>query len=422
MKISAITFMAVVAALLVIPAAGWSYEEGTTPEFRARIYGYVESYFEKVMDSPAGVDEEGDTEYESNSHEFDVPDLHVMIQANIANNYRAFLNLAARGAGDNTDDASLDVPNAWLEASIAGEHLMVRGGKFYRYFGLYNEILDATPTYIGIEPPELFDKDHLMLTRTTNLMVHGNVQTGDLGMSYAVMTGNDERQADQLPIGADLRFDFGNAFKIGSSFYTSNGKAVSSRAVGDGSPRGGVMPWMASDRYTVVGGFMEMTPGNFILQGAYWQSYHRARRDPEQTLLLLDAGLYDHQLERFGLDQPIPVAADVIVDVNYIVETYYIRTGYTFTLGENSSWSITPYAQYDFYSNPETIQEKDFGGDSEAGLTDDGRFSKVTAGVVIKPVWNVAIKIDSSAHIQEFNDDQEIYPEVRMSVSYLWQL
>ena len=46
----------------------------------------------------------------------------------------------------------------------------------------------------------------------------------------------------------------------------------------------------------------------------------------------------------------------------------------------------------------------------------------MTGGVVIKPVWNVAFKIDGSAHIQEFNDDQEIYPEVRMSVSYLWEL
>jgi hypothetical protein len=29
------------------------------------------------------------------------------------------------------------------------------------------------PNVIGIEPPEILDSDHLMVTRTTNFMVHG---------------------------------------------------------------------------------------------------------------------------------------------------------------------------------------------------------------------------------------------------------
>ena len=39
------------------------------------------------------------------------------------------------------------------------DHFKLRTGKIYRPFGQFNELLDAVPTYLGMEPPELFDKD-----------------------------------------------------------------------------------------------------------------------------------------------------------------------------------------------------------------------------------------------------------------------
>ena len=77
------------------------------------------------------------------------------------------------------DDEPLSVRNAWVEVPIYRDRVLLRVGKTYRRFGLYNEILDAVPTFIGIEPPELFDKDHLIVTRTTNVMLHGTLNLGD---------------------------------------------------------------------------------------------------------------------------------------------------------------------------------------------------------------------------------------------------
>ena len=63
-----------------------------------------------------------------------------------------------------------------------------------------------------------------------------------------------------------------------------------------------------------------------------------------------------------------------------------------------------------------------FGGDNEAGLSDDGQFVKVTGGMVYRPDPAVALKVDGSTHIQQFNGETIQYPELRASLSYFWQL
>lgn len=121
-------------------------------QMKTKAYGFIDAYWEKVAETPGGVDADGNTVLESNAAEFDVPNLNLMIQSRLGDRYSAFLNLAAPGASD------FQVRNAWVEAGIFGQSLAVRAGKLYRKFGLYNEKLDAVPTYMGIEPPELFDQ------------------------------------------------------------------------------------------------------------------------------------------------------------------------------------------------------------------------------------------------------------------------
>ncbi len=382
---------------------------------RAKIYGYLDAYWEKVASSPAGVDANGDTVLEENPHEFDVPNVNLMVQSSFGNRFRGYLNLKAPGA------ESVDVRNAWLEASLFGDYLVVRAGKMYRPFGLYNEILDAVPTYIGIEPPEIFDKDHLMLTRTTNLMVRGGISLGEHRVAYAFTTGNDEREADQVPVGADLQYNYGTRLRVGTSFYTSSGNAVPTRAVGDGSPDGGVATWMSTDHYMVYGGYLQLNYAGVILQAEYWESPHDAKRNPDEVLVLAqEAELNERQIARFGFDPANPQAADVTIDADYTVQTYYARIGYSLELA--GIGEIVPYAQYDFYRNPETVKQKDFGGDNEAGLSDNGEFIKYTGGVVYRPVDAVALKLDGSNHRQKFNGETVNYPEIRISFSYLWSL
>lgn len=405
-------------------AAGWGdlttleAETNDVPVFQGKIYGFIDSYYEKVAKTPDSVDENGDTVYVESPGEFDVLNFNVMIQGSLYEKYRFFVNLASPGAGSNTDDEPIAVRNAWVEAPIVPGYLNVRAGKTYRRFGLYNEILDAVPTFIGIETPEIFDKDHLMVTRTTNLMLHGAADVGPGTLNYSVSTGNDERDSGAFPVGADVNLDTTWGIKVGSSFYTSGGNAVPSRAVGEGSPRGGVVNWMAKDDFILFGGYAQLQKSGFILQLEAWQSNHDAIRDEESVAQLVNGRLNPTQLSRFYVNGDPDQG--VLTDADYKIRTGYFRAGYEIPVGDLSS--VTPYIQGDYYSNPETVKEKDYGGDEEAGLADDGTFLKYTAGVVVRPVSQVALKVDGSAHQLQFNDKTDYYPEIRVSFSYLWEV
>jgi len=132
----------------------------------------------------------------------------------------------------------------------------------------------------------------------------------------------------------------------------------------------------------------------------------------------MDRPLNPAQLDRFfvGGDPQ----AGMLTDADYAIDTAYFRGGYEIPIGNLAS--ITPYVQFDWYENPETVNNKDLGGDNEAGLTDNGEFEKYTVGAVLRPVPPVALKIDGSGHRQDFNGKSEFYPEVRFSLSYLWEL
>lgn len=395
--------------------------EADTPIFESRLYGFIDSYWEQVGKTPARDPQNPSrTIYESNPYEFDVLNLHAMVQGSIMGRYRFFLNLAAPGSGSPGNDSFLGVRNAWVEAPIVTQYLNLRMGKTYRRFGLYNEILDATPTFIGIEPPEMFDKDHLLLTRTTNLMLFGSVEAGPAVIYYSAATGNDERINDAIPLSFDVYAEMFSWLRIGTSFYTSGGDAAPTHGVGEGSPNGGVLNWMERDSFYVFGGYAQvMHDSGLIAQLEFWQANHSAVRDPASVSLLgAEAGLDNAQLDRFFVGGD-PNGA-VRTAANYKVRTAYIRLGWEFTWGDTGS--ITPYAQADYYENPETIAKKSFGGDNEAGLSDDGKFQKYTAGVVIRPISQVALKVDGSGHVQRFNGSTEFYPELRLSLSYLWSL
>ncbi|MGB3619707.1 MAG: hypothetical protein WBA12_16425, partial [Catalinimonas sp.] len=66
----------------------------------------------------------------------------------------------------------------------------------------------------------------------------------------------------------------------------------------------------------------------------------------------------------------------------------------------------------------EVIADKTFGGDNEAGITDNGQFSKLSLGLVYRQIKTVAIKADVSSHVQQFNGEQRSYPEVRLDFSF----
>lgn len=373
-------------------------------QMNTQVYGYIDGYVEKVDSTP----QIGTTDRSPNPSEFDVPNVHMIVMSS-KDSYKSFFNISGAGAG------TLNVRNAWVEKELAGEKLAFRMGKLYRRFGLYNEILDAVPTYIGIEPPEMFDADHLFLTRTTNAMFHGRTQLGEGNfLNYALTTGNDERLADATPLGLDVHYTIGSNWKVGASYYTSGGDAVSDNK-GGGVGSGGVLSWMDSDKYTVSGIYAQYTDAKWTVQMESFAGDHKAVRNAARvTTICSDTTLNQRQQARFNCGGAINTNGD------YKVQTSYIRAGYNVPLASGAM--ITPYLQYDVYENPETIWKKSFGGDNEAGLADDGQFAKPTVGMVYRPDFNVALKADYSQHWQKVNGEQANYGEVRFSFSYFWSL
>ncbi|WPP52287.1 hypothetical protein [Catalinimonas niigatensis] len=154
-------------------------------EEQFKLYGFINSNVEKVMNVP-GRDTEGNTITVSEPVSWSpVQNFHIYGSGNITKNIMVFFNLAR------TDKDGLEVRNAYGNFRLT-ELFQIRAGKMYRRFGLYNEKLDQIPTFIGIEPPELFDNDHLFLERTTNFMVHGAYDFLNGKASYALSTDNGE--------------------------------------------------------------------------------------------------------------------------------------------------------------------------------------------------------------------------------------
>lgn len=387
----------------------------TYAKINTQAYGYIEGYLEKVEKSPSRTGgtstTAGTSQRSKNAHEFDTPHVHVMVKGTSDKGYSAFLNL-------NASEDTVKTANAWFEGKIAGNYLKYRIGKLYRPFGLYNERLDAAPTYIGIEAPELFDGDHLLLTRTTNMMFHGETLIGANTLRYSLTTGNEERLGGETPIGGDVRYTYyGDNFEwiFGSSFYFSN-TAAPSQSVGSGSPNGGVLNWMESDKFEVLGAYTEFSHEKWLVQFAYYQADHKAKRSGSKLQSMDTAALTSRQIQRL-CNGNMSTCADSFA--NYKVKTWYIRLGHIMntSLGE-----ITPYVQWDSYENPETVADKKNGGDNEAGIADDGKFTKQTLGVVYRPDPVVAIKLDASNHSQKIDGETKNYGEVRGSFSYIWSL
>ncbi len=386
----------------------------TIAQNNLNITGYFSTRYEKQFETKMSskvIEEASPAEWTS-------PYFNMMFQHHLNDQFRAFINLNGSGAGN------IDIRNYWAEYS-SSNYLQIRLGKIYRKFGLYNEILDAVPTYYGIEAPELFDADHLMISRTTTLMINGNLYLSNGSLNYSFSTDNGEGGSvkNTFPLGFDLNYVFsGGDITVGTSGYLSGGNALPDISVGDGSPKSGVLPWMSKDDFNVLGGYIEIKQGNLLLQSEYWQSGHKALRDPSSVLILVNnAGLNESQLSRFLIDPSKNVSqlseADVIQKVDFNIKTWYVRAGYSFYthIGE-----VGPYLQWDWYSNPETIQKKTYGGDNEAGAADDGVFNKSTVGILYRPVPEVAVKLDQSFHFYKMNGNSVYYPEVRFDVSYIF--
>ncbi len=389
---------------------------------KLNIYGYINTNAEKQFNFPSVADD-GTTVKEDDPFTWvPVKAFHLYGSAYLSEKIDILFNIAY--AND-----VLEIRNAWGNFKVKNV-FQLRVGKMYRRFGLYNERLDQIPTFTGIEPPEIFDTDHLFVTRTTNFMIHGNWNVRHVNFQYSLSTENGEggEAKGVVPMGWDFRIKSDKqSLVLGTSGFMSSinsNNTTSTVEFGEGPPNGGVLPWMDGDNFILTGLFLEKQLGKLNIQAEYWMAKHDALRNPENVLVMVnDAGINEQQRENFLGDNASKANADlttddVVVGVKYDVQTYYIRLAYNI---DSKIGQFVPYVFLDWMSHPEVINNKDYGGDKESGLADKGVFYKTSAGVVYRPIPVVAIKLDGSIHTQQFNGKSENYPEIRLDFSWAFR-
>ena len=376
------------------------------------IYGFVSPVsFEQVFNIPH-LDEFGETETESDPLEYG--DMSGFFYGSVRyKNIEGKIELFA-----SNHEARLEAASIKYFFGSANQYSLA-AGKFFRKFDLYNETLNHFIVFSGIEAPELFDGDHT-IPRFANLSFHW--EKGPWQAYFDMGQPESGAEKDVIPVGWDFRYEQGK-WLIGSSGYFSSltQKGTSSSvAPGEGSPEGGVLPWMSEDRYAVVGAFIQRESRGFLIESAFWSAKHSGVRDPESVLLTeRNTFLNERQLFNFfGQNAGKPsgeyTAEDVLQDADYTVNTGYLRLGY-------AKSEFVYYAHWDWMDHPETISDKKWGGDNEAGFSDDGTFTKWSVGIIWRPNSNIAIKLDGSVHTQDFNQASTSYPEVRAQGSWAFK-
>ena len=390
---------------------------GTYAQSNLNIYGYFSYEMEKSWNHPRlNTDESIQREYSPAS--FENHSLNLITQFAMNDNTRFFLSI------DGKNDKKVAIANSWGEYS-ASRYFTVRFGKTYRKFGLYNELLDAAPTYFGIDPPEHFSDEHLLLSRTTAVMIYGNTDLGTGTFNYSLSTDNGQGIDDSFekskPLGWDLNYKWNNNdFTVGFSGYTSFGDVHSDVEFGGGTPQNGVFPWMASDKFSVFSGYAEAIFGNLTLQAEYVNAPHKGIRDAAKIVdIVSNSTINSAQRARFLLDPNGSVAEDnVNTAANYSINSYYLRAAYTF---ETAIGQIIPFGWFDYYKNPENIDDEYYGGDGEAGDTDTGIMGSYTFGIVYRPTSIIAVKIENENHFMDFNKAGRVYSsDLRLNVSYVF--
>jgi hypothetical protein len=153
----------------------------------------------------------------------------------------------------------------------------------------------------------MLDTDHLFLTRTTSAMLHGQFMNSKRVLSYALMTDNGEGgpQKSVFPVGWDLRYkSLTNSLILGASGYSSSiskGKSTSTVSLGEGSPKGGIFPWMSGDKFTVIGVYLEKlatcsfklnTTTHLTMLSLMQRLYYRSFRMP-MSMLFSETDFYN---------------------------------------------------------------------------------------------------------------------------------
>lgn len=399
-----------------------AYIKGFAQDNRLSIYGYgaVNVQWESAKRTASGQELK-----EAEPIELTLPFFNIMAQGQLSDQFRVFINL--NGSVKNQLGV-IDVRNAWVEYS-ASQYFNVRVGKMYRRFGLYNEILDATPTYFINEPPDYLLGSFAFLPRTTNLMLHGSAPLASGILSYTVSgeTGQSHSGMASFPIGWDVKYKFsGTDILLGTSGFTATNR-MADVEFGAGASQNGIKPWLERGNDLMLGGYGEINLGGFTFQAEYFLVNHNDERDPDKVVTMVNAmtgtGSVLEEItpalrSRFLIDPSRPVvASNVRKDASYTSSALFLLAAYTF---ETSIGDIGIFTKFIDYTNPERISNEQFGGDNEFGNPDQGRHQRVGVGAVYRPIPQITVKAYNDFHLFRFNGEQVSFLHPVLTIAYLF--
>ncbi len=135
--------------------------------------------------------------------------------------------------GEWQDDTSgrVELEEAWVRYALS-EKFEIRLGSFHAPFGVFNTIQEASPTYITVRPPMIYDRDIResipvsIIPDKTNIEVTGLFRGGKLAFRYHLYLGNGlgshlrEYSLDSgFAVGGRVQLNYDENITLGFSTY-----------------------------------------------------------------------------------------------------------------------------------------------------------------------------------------------------------
>lgn len=177
---------------------------------------------------------------------------NILLASEFAKKWDFFLNLEFKGAfklGNKSTswsgeeeakvEGSLELEEAWTGYTVS-EKLKLKAGIFHAPFGSFNVIQDASPTYISVRPPLIYDDDFRswnpvsIIPDKANLEISGRFPGKNLALEYHLYAGNGlgkgpENFSDgsDISFGGRLKLNYNENLGIGFSTYYDNARIES---------------------------------------------------------------------------------------------------------------------------------------------------------------------------------------------------
>jgi len=248
--------------------------------------------------------------------------------------FKVFANIEfSNGFSTEHKTGNFQLYEAWTQY-IFSDALKLRGGIITTPFGVFNQTRDASPTFLGVLPPSVFDEGYEevdFMPQFSNLLLFGLTSIGAVQMEYAVFMGNGKGVEGETSIDVNNEKDYGARFGIVLSDYMKLGISA------------------------FRSGMEEYENNKKEIHSLYGMDF----------LLSVD----DFEIR----SEIIPGFAEINGE-RFFKATFFVITSY------NINETVTPYVMFDYLRDDAQIKMSHIQ-------------NRLSCGVSYKPIWRTALKV-----------------------------